>query len=95
LIQGDLNAENILCDTVTTTGHVETGKWLIGASDTVTASLYNKDITSVTTHYALHQTDGGATSLNGTAVYFKNNGTDVGEWTATGLGVGKTNQPQP
>jgi len=91
LIQGDLNAENILCDTVTTTGHVETGKWWIGASDTVTASLYNKDITSATTHYALHQTNGGGTSLNGTAVYFKNNGTDVGEWTATGLGIGKTN----
>jgi len=90
LIEGDLNAENILCDTVTTTGHVETGKWLVGASDTVTASLYNKDISSVTTHYALHQTNGAATSINGTAVYFKNNGTDVGEWTATGLGVGKT-----
>jgi hypothetical protein len=89
-IEGDLNAENILCDTVTTTGHVETGKWLIGSSDTVTASLYNKDISSVTTHYALHQTDGAATSLNGTAVYFKNNGTDVGEWTSTGLSIGKT-----
>jgi hypothetical protein len=89
-IEGDLNAENILCDTVTTTGHVETGKWFIGASNTTTASLYNKDISSVTTHYALHQTNGGGTSLNGTAVYFKNNGTDVGEWTSTGLSIGKT-----
>jgi hypothetical protein len=91
LIQGDLNAGDMFASSLTTTGHVETGKWLIGASDTVTASLYNKDITSVDTHYALRQTNGGATSLNGTAVYFKNNGTDVGEWTATGLGVGKTN----
>ena len=90
LIQGDLNAGDMFASSLTTTGRVETGKWLIGASDSTTASLYNKDITSVTTHYALRQTDGGATSLNGTAVYFKNNGSDVGEWTATGLSVGKT-----
>ena len=91
LIQGDLNAADMFASSLTTTGRVETGKWLIGASDSTTASLYNKDITSATTHYALRQTNGGATSINGTAVYFKNNGTDVGEWTATGLGVGKTN----
>ena len=91
LIQGDLNAGDMFVSSLTTTGRIETGKWLIGASDTTTASLYNKDITSVTTHYALRQTDGAATSINGTAVYFKNLGTEVGEWTATGLGVGKTN----
>ena len=91
LIQGDLNAGDMFASSLTTTGRVETGKWLIGASDSTTASLYNKDITSATTHYALRQTNGGATSLNGTAVYFKNNGTDVGEWTANGLGIGKTN----
>jgi hypothetical protein len=91
LIDGDLNAADIFGTTLTTTGRVETGKWLIGASDSTTASLYNNDITSVTTHYALRQTDGAATSINGTAVYFKNLGTDVGEWNATGLGVGKTN----
>jgi hypothetical protein len=90
LIDGDLNAADIFGTTLTTTGRVETGKWLIGASDSTTASLYNNDITSVTTHYALRQTDGAATSINGTAVYFKNLGTDVGEWNATGLGVGKT-----
>ena len=89
-IEGDLNVGNMFASSLTTTGHVETGKWLIGASDSTTASLYNKDITSVTTHYALRQTDGGGTSLNGTAVYFKNNGTDVGEWTSTGLSIGKT-----
>ena len=90
LIDGSLNAGDMFASSLTTTGRVETGKWLIGASDSTTASLYNKDITSVTTHYALRQTDGGATSLNGTAVYFKNLGVDVGEWTATGLSVGKT-----
>jgi hypothetical protein len=90
LIQGDLNAGDMFASSLTTTGRVETGKWLIGASDSTTASLYNKDITSTTTHYALRQTNGGATSINGTSVYFKNNGTDVGQWTATGLGVGKT-----
>ena len=89
-IQGDLNAGDMFASSLTTTGHVETGKWLVGASDTVTSSLYNKDITSVSTHYALRQTNGAATSLNGTAVYFKNNGTDVGEWTSTGLSIGKT-----
>ena len=91
LIQGDLNAGDMFASSLTTTGRVETGKWLIGSSDSTTASLYNKDITSVTTHYALRQTDGAATSINGTAVYFKNLGVDVGEWTANGLGVGKTN----
>ena len=91
LIQGDLNAGDMFASSLTTTGHIETGKWWIGASSTTTASLYNTDITSVDTHYALRQTNGGGTSINGTAVYFKNNGTDVGEWTATGLGVGKTN----
>ena len=89
-ISGLLSTENISATTLSTTGHVETGKWLIGASDSTTASLYNKDITSVSTHYALRQTNGGGTSINGTGVFFKNNGTDVGEWTATGLGVGKT-----
>ena len=56
---------------VTTTGHIETGKWFIGASDSTTASLYNKDVSPITTHYALRQTNGAATSINGTAVYFK------------------------
>ena len=104
-ISGILDADDIVLDNISNinfsgnqitanqievSGHIETGKWLIGSSDTTTSSLYNKDITSVTTHYALRQTNGGATSLNGTAVYFKNNGTDVGEWTATGLSIGKT-----
>ena len=53
-------------------------------------SLYNKDVSPISTHYALRQTNGGGTSINGTGVFFKNLGVDVGEWTATGLGVGKT-----
>jgi hypothetical protein len=86
----NVSAENISATTLSTTGHIETGKWFIGASDSTTASLYNTDVSPITTHYALRQTDGAATSINGTAVYFKNLGVDVGEWTATGLGVGKT-----
>jgi hypothetical protein len=84
-ISGTLATQN-----VSATGHIETAKWFIGASDSTTASLYNKDVSPISTHYALRQTNGGGTSINGTGVFFKNLGVDVGEWTATGLGVGKT-----
>ena len=67
----NVSAENISATTLSTTGHIETGKWFIGASDSTTASLYNKDVSPITTHYALRQTNGAATSINGTAVYLK------------------------